>query len=191
MLKRTLVLILAGCLMLGTASFAEKEPDVSDAVNGIVYEDEYLTMRLGQIISEEDSVSVTITFENNGTRYCAVMAGITKGMMEDDALKALRLMQQINGGEFARTIAPEETVTYNISWNTGEEYTESLPAMFCPNLQPEEVMLAAEGYPKDTIGGLSVLFCDEDLKDQDLFSAFEGLNETNTKLLKFLIISAE
>ena len=107
MLKRTLVLILAGCLMLCTASFAEKEPDVSDAVNGIVYEDECLTMRLGQIISEEDSVTVTITFENSGTRYCAVMAGITKEMMEDDALKVLRLMQQINGGEFARTIAPK------------------------------------------------------------------------------------
>ena len=191
MLKRTLVLILAGCLMLCTASFAEKEPDVSDAVNGIVYEDECLTMRLGQIISEEDSVTVTITFENSGTRYCAVMAGIAKEMMEDDALKVLRLMQQINGGEFARTIAPEEAVTYNISWNTGEEYTESLPAMFCPNLQPEEVMLAAEGYPKDTIGGFTVLFCDADFKDQDLFSAFEGLNETNTRLLKFLIISAE
>lgn len=191
MLKRTLVLILTGCLMLCTASFAEKEPDVSDAVNGIVYEDEYLTMRLGQIISEEDSVTATITFENNGTRYCAVMAGITKEMMEDDALKALRLMQQINGGEFARTIAPEETVTYNISWNTGEEYTESLPAMFCPNLQPEEVMLAAEGYPKDTIGGFTILFYDENFKDKDLFDAFESLNNANNRLLKLHIVSAE
>ena len=191
MLKRTLVLIFAGCLMLCTASFAEKEPDVSDAVNGIVYEDECLTMRLGQIISEEDSVTVTITFENSGTRYCAVMAGITKEMMEDDALKALRLMQQINGGEFARAIAPGKAVMYNVSWNRGEAYTESLVAMFCPNLQPEEAMLAAEGYPKDTIGGLSVLFCDENFKDQDLFSAFEGLNETNTRLLKLHIVSTE
>ena len=191
MLKRTFVAILAGCLLLCTASYAEQEHDDADALGDIVYEDECLTVRLGEVISEEDSVTVTITFENTGTRYCAVMAGINKAMVEDDAFIALRLMQQINGGEFARTIAPEETVTYNISWNTGEAYTESLVAMFCPNLQPEEVMLAAEGYPKDTIGGFTILFYDENFKDQDLFSVFEGLNETNTKLLKFLIISAE
>ena len=191
MLKRTLVLILAGCLLLCTASYAEQEHDDADALGDIVYEDECLTVWLGEVISEEDSVTVTITFENTGTRYCAVIAGITKAMMEDDAIKALRLMQQINGGEFARAIAPGKTVVYNVSWKNGEAYTESLVAMFCPNLQPEEVMLAAEGYPKDTIGGLSVLFYDENFKDKDLFDAFENLNNANNRLLKLHIISAE
>ena len=52
MLKRTLVLILAGCLLLCIASFAEQEHDDTDVPGKIVYEDEYLTVRLGIIVQE-------------------------------------------------------------------------------------------------------------------------------------------
>ena len=120
--------------------------------------------------------------------------------MEDDALKALKVMWKINDGDVLRRIDPGEAVRYNLFWETGEVYTESFLAMLFPALQPEEITVSAEGFPDDTTGGISIVLCKEKNEDHvgtigDLFNALggedTGLNETNSQLLELRIVSAE
>ena len=200
MLKRTLVLILAACMLLCSEAFANQATEAEDGTGKIIYEDEALIVRTGGIISEEDFVTVKLTIENNGTRSCVVMAEVSETIMEGEFLAALKKMKQINGGELLRSIAPGEAVTYNVSWEIGEDYTESFLAMLIPALQPEEITAVAEGIPKDTIGGLSIVLSEEKFEDhvgtlEDFFNALggedTGLNEKNTRFLELRIVSAK
>ena len=99
MLKKTIVLILAACILFCTASFAETTPEGKQApADKIVYENEYLTVRMGSIAVEEDSVTVPLSFDATGKRTCVVVSDITEEMLTNmDSIEALRKIRQIQG----------------------------------------------------------------------------------------------
>ncbi len=112
MLKKTIVLILAACILFCTASFAQAESEEKQApADKIVYENEYLTVRMGSIAVEEDSVTIPLSFDATGQRSCIMTADMTEAMFTDmDGFEALKNLKQINGGITVPNADPGETI---------------------------------------------------------------------------------
>ena len=171
MLKRTLVLILAACLLLCAVSFAEEAPEETQpAATEIAYESEDLVIRTGPVTVEGDSVTVTLAFEAVGTRYCSVMADLTESMWTDiDFFEALKLIKKINGNKVTQQAYPGKPAEYSLTWNEAGTYDRSVFMAVSEKtgigLDPETVELKLEGIPKDLTAGLTVLVYDPEVED--------------------------
>ena len=171
MLKRTIVLILAACLLLCAVSFAEEATEEAQpAATEIAYESEDLVIRTGPVTVEGDSVTVTLAFEAGGTRCCSVMADLTESMWTDiDFFEALKLIKKINGNKVTQQAYPGKPAEYSLTWNEAGTYDRSVFMAVSEKtgigLDPETVELKLEGIPKDLTAGLTVLVYDPEVED--------------------------
>ena len=166
MLKKTIVLILAVCILFCTASFAQAESEEKQApADKIVYENEHLTIRMGSIAVEGDSVTVPLSFNATGQRSCIMTADMTEAMFTDmDGFEALKNLKQINGGITVPNADPGETTECRFTWNSTGTYDRSFIVDILEQLgiilEPETIELEPEGFPKDLTACLTILLCE-------------------------------
>ena len=105
MLKKTIGLILAVCILFCTASFAQAESEEKQApADKIVYENEHLTIRMGSIAVEGDSVTVPLSFNATGQRSCIMTADMTEAMFTDmDGFEKLKSDKRRNNRSAGRS----------------------------------------------------------------------------------------
>ena len=166
MLKKTIVLILAACILLSTASFAESESKETQApADEIIYTSEYLTVRMGAVAVEGDSVTVPLSFDVTGRRSCVMTSDFTEEMLTGmDVFEALNNLKQINGRKAFPQAAPGETIECCFTWNSTRTYDHSFIVDILEQLgivlEPETIKLEPEGFPKDLTACLTILLCE-------------------------------
>ena len=166
MLKKTFVLILAACILLCTAAFAEEASQKTQApADKIAYTNEYLTVRTGSITVEGDSVTVPLSFDITGKRSCIVTSDVTEEMLSSmDIFEALNNLKQINGGKTVPNAGPGETIECCFTWNSTGNYDHSFIVDILEQLgiilEPETIELKPEGFPKDLTACLTILLCE-------------------------------
>ena len=163
MLKKTFVLILAACILLCTAAFAEEASQKTQApADKIAYTNEYLTVRTGSIAMEGDSVTVPLSFDVTGKRSCIVTSDVTEEMLSGmDIFEALNNLKQINGGKTVPNAGPGETIECCFTWDPAGSYDISIVMDILEKIgitvEPETVELELENFPKDLTASLTIL----------------------------------
>ena len=195
MLKKTIVLILAACILFCTASFAETTPEGKQApADKIVYENEYLTVRMGSIAVEEDSVTVPLSFDATGKRTCVVVSDITEEMLTNmDSIEALRKIRQIQGGNAVPNAAPGETIECRFIWDSTGSYDRSIFMDILEKigitLEPETIEVEPEGFPKGLTAVLTILLHEPEL--DVIIASKTGLDPSSCNLIRLRFASAD
>ncbi|MBR5962290.1 MAG: hypothetical protein IKZ98_15005 [Clostridia bacterium] len=199
MLKKTFVLILAACILLSTASFAESESKETQApADEIIYTSEYLTVRMGAVAVEEDSITVPLSFDVTGRRSCVMTSDFTEEMLTGmDIFEALNNLKQINGRKAFPQAAPGETIECCFTWNSTESYNYSFVMDILEKigftLEPETVELELESFPKSLTAGLTILLSEPeaDITVTWPIDAEALLDASNYDLIRLRFISAD
>lgn len=199
MLKKTFVLILAACILLSTASFAESESKETQApADEIIYTSEYLTVRMGAVAVEEDSITVPLSFDVTGRRSCVMTSDFTEEMLTGmDIFEALNNLKQINGRKAFPQAAPGETIECCFTWNSTGSYNYSFVMDILEKigitLEPETVELELESFPKSLTAGLTILLSEPeaDITVTWPIDAEALLDASNYDLIRLRFISAD